>query len=161
VGTSFEDYLAAMRQPGCWGDNVTLQAVADRLNVEVAIVTSFEERADGDAVLLVAPRQRDARKVAPPITRTLWLYARARSTEGARAAHVRRPCAQRPRAHRLQSSPRVTHGRLASSRASRSARSLSLSYPECAFACDRSRPAMPGCRSFYAEVHYQSIEPNG
>ncbi|KAG8456899.1 hypothetical protein KFE25_012689 [Diacronema lutheri] len=55
---AFAAYVARMRAPGAWGDHLTLQAVADRLGVEIALVTSFEGRANGDetdAVVLVTP----------------------------------------------------------------------------------------------------------
>lgn len=78
-GPSYSDYLRRLRRNGEWGDHVTLQAVADKLGVEIALVTSFEETArGGDAVVLVTPRAMAEGKL--PIGeegRTLWLCARA------------------------------------------------------------------------------------
>lgn len=85
LGSSFEEYLEMMAADCSWGDHVTLQALADRLRVEIALVTSFEEAAEGDAVILVSPRalagtsrQRvDGEEAGPasslPLLRTLWL----------------------------------------------------------------------------------------
>ncbi|KAJ1618308.1 hypothetical protein T492DRAFT_1151427 [Pavlovales sp. CCMP2436] len=75
VGSSYSDYLLRMETQGAWGDNVPLQALADRLGVEVALVTSFEECEDGGAVVLVSPRQMTdgAAPVGERGGRTLWL----------------------------------------------------------------------------------------
>lgn len=44
VGESFMEYLERMAQPSTWGDNLSLQAIADTFDIEVCLVTSFLER---------------------------------------------------------------------------------------------------------------------
>lgn len=44
VGESFEEYLNRMAEPATWGDNLSLQAIADVFDVEACLVTSFLER---------------------------------------------------------------------------------------------------------------------
>lgn len=44
VAESFEEYLVRMSEPTTWGDNLSLQAIADAFNVKVCIVSSFEEK---------------------------------------------------------------------------------------------------------------------
>lgn len=44
VGEGFEDYLNRMMALDAWGDNLTLQAVADAFDIEVCLVTSFSDR---------------------------------------------------------------------------------------------------------------------
>lgn len=41
VGENFSEYLARMEDPHTWGDNLSLQAIADTYRVEVCLVTSY------------------------------------------------------------------------------------------------------------------------
>ena len=41
VGTSFDEYVGRMMQPNTWGDNLSLQAIADAYNVEVCCLTTY------------------------------------------------------------------------------------------------------------------------
>lgn len=104
-------YVARMTRLGEWGDHVTLQAVSDRLGVEVALVTSFEESdRGGDAVVLVTPRaaavsSKDNGGKAPlgEERRTLWLCAQARALRWPRGIVLLVCCAAwSPSLHRLR-----------------------------------------------------------
>merc|ERR1712039_152916 len=44
VCESFSEYLARMSQAHTWGDNLSLQAVADAYNIQACIVTTFLDR---------------------------------------------------------------------------------------------------------------------
>jgi len=44
IGESFKSYLERMAKPYTWGDNLTLQAIADTCEVEICIVSSFHDR---------------------------------------------------------------------------------------------------------------------
>lgn len=44
VGQSFEEYLARMAETTTWGDNLSLQAIADAYHLQVCIVSSFPQR---------------------------------------------------------------------------------------------------------------------
>eukprot|EP00929_Paragymnodinium_shiwhaense_P112611 TRINITY_DN80869_c0_g1_i1.p1 TRINITY_DN80869_c0_g1~~TRINITY_DN80869_c0_g1_i1.p1 ORF type:complete len:302 (+),score=45.09 TRINITY_DN80869_c0_g1_i1:104-907(+) len=41
VAESFTEYLQRMAQPQTWGDNLSLQALADRYNIQVCLVTTY------------------------------------------------------------------------------------------------------------------------
>lgn len=44
VGESFEEYLERMAEPWTWGDNLSLQAIADTFDIEACLVTTFLQR---------------------------------------------------------------------------------------------------------------------
>lgn len=44
VGESYEEYVARMAEPHTWGDNLSLQALADAYFVQVCILSSFLDR---------------------------------------------------------------------------------------------------------------------
>mmetsp|Transcript_18436 Transcript_18436/g.47130 ORF Transcript_18436/g.47130 Transcript_18436/m.47130 type:complete len:153 (-) Transcript_18436:205-663(-) len=151
-----------METQGAWGDNVPLQALADRLGVEVALVTSFEECEDGGAVVLVSPRQMTdgAAPVGERGGRTLWLYIRffynissiiprIRALRATRI-HSSNECPCLPALAPLPDClpclcaylPRLLHR-----------------LPDSLF---RDVGLLRSCKrrsSFFAEIHYQSIEP--
>jgi len=43
-GETFANYLARMAEPTTWGDNLSLQAIADAFEIEACLVTTFLER---------------------------------------------------------------------------------------------------------------------
>jgi len=44
VGESFGEYVQRMSEPDTWGDNLSLQAIADSYDIQVCIMSSFLER---------------------------------------------------------------------------------------------------------------------
>eukprot|EP00241_Pyramimonas_parkeae_P004953 CAMPEP_0114246076 /NCGR_PEP_ID=MMETSP0058-20121206/12254_1 /TAXON_ID=36894 /ORGANISM="Pyramimonas parkeae, CCMP726" /LENGTH=368 /DNA_ID=CAMNT_0001359207 /DNA_START=93 /DNA_END=1199 /DNA_ORIENTATION=+ len=60
----YKDYVEQMRQPGAWGDHVTLQAMADTYRVRIQIATPVDDQ----GMMEIAPYKRETRRL--PV---LWL----------------------------------------------------------------------------------------
>lgn len=61
TGGDWSSYVARMARPACWGDHLTLKAVADSFGVCIYILTSYE-----DPIIRVQPARVRSQRV-------LWL----------------------------------------------------------------------------------------
>lgn len=71
VAQTYDEYVQKMSLEGAWGDHVTLQAVADRIGVDINLVTSFEDRDGGTGMIRV--RSRPMPDTPPSDGQPLWL----------------------------------------------------------------------------------------
>lgn len=67
VGEDFPEYLNRMATPAHWGDNLSLQAIADAFQIRIMLITSFQRRA-----LVVSPQQM-CRERGQDQDRCIWL----------------------------------------------------------------------------------------
>lgn len=67
VGQDFPEYLNRMATPAHWGDNLSLQAIADAFQIRIMLITSLQRRA-----LIVSPQQM-CRERGQDQDRCIWL----------------------------------------------------------------------------------------